>query len=102
MPMETEAPAKAEERCALEFSKLWTTESAGPDVFAFLASHPEITDIERLDVLLVDQRERWSRQVVASPARLSLGVPRNRRARRDGSSPASTATVLSDDEAGAG
>ncbi len=60
--METEAPANTEEALALEFSKLWTSELAAADVFAFLASHPEINDELRLEVLLVDQRERWLRQ----------------------------------------
>ena len=60
--METEALANAEEALALEYSKLWTTELAAPDVFAFLASHPGVNDDVRLDVLLVDQRERWLRQ----------------------------------------
>ncbi len=60
--METEAPANTEEALALEFSKLWTSELAAADVFAFLALHPEINDELRLEVLLVDQRERWLRQ----------------------------------------
>ena len=87
MPMETEAPAKPEGALALEFSKLWTTESAGPDVFAFLSSHPEITDNERLDVLLVDQRERWLRRA-SLPLRVYLSAfPEIAARRRDGSSP---------------
>jgi eukaryotic-like serine/threonine-protein kinase len=62
MPMETEAPAKAEESLALQFSRLWSNELACPDVFTFLSSHPDINDDLRLDVLLIDQRERWSRR----------------------------------------
>ncbi len=73
MPMETEAPAEPSGALALEFSKLWASESAGPDVFAFLASHPEITESERLDVLLVDQRERWLRRV-SLPLRVYLSA----------------------------
>ena len=62
MPMETEAPAKPEGSLAREFSKLWTSGPSGPDVFAFLSAHPEISDDLRLDVLLVDQHERWTRR----------------------------------------
>ena len=32
-----------------------------PDVFEFLSTHPKLPDVERLDILLVDQRERWLR-----------------------------------------
>jgi serine/threonine protein kinase len=46
---------------AVRFSRLWETEPGMPDVFAFLGSHPDILSIDRLDVLLVDQRERWRR-----------------------------------------
>jgi hypothetical protein len=73
MPMETEAPAKSEGTPALEFSKLWMTESAGPDVFAFLSAHPDITNSERLEVLLVDQRERWLRRT-SLPLRVYLSA----------------------------
>ena len=71
--METEAPANAEDALALEYSKLWTTGLAGPDVFTFLRSHPEIKDDLRLDVLLVDQRERWLRGV-SLPLRVYLSA----------------------------
>ncbi len=71
MPMETKAPVKPEGSLAREFSKLWASEPAGPDVFAFLAAHPEISDELRLDVLLVDQRERWARGI-SLPLRVYL------------------------------
>ena len=73
MPMETEAPAKPEGSLAREFSKLWASEVAGPDVFAFLSARPEISDDLRLDVLLVDQRERWARRV-SLPLRVYLSA----------------------------
>ena len=73
MPMETEAPAKPEESLAREFSKLWASEPAGPDVFTFLSARPEISDDLRLDVLLVDQRERWARRV-SLPLRVYLSA----------------------------
>ena len=61
MPMETESPPRPDEALALQFSKLWETGPSLPDVFDFISSHPELADDERLDVLLVDQRERWHR-----------------------------------------
>ena len=61
MPMETESPAKPDEALALQFSRLWEAAPSFPDVFEFLSSHPELADVERLDVLLVDQHERWLR-----------------------------------------
>ncbi len=73
MPMETEAPSKPEGSLAREFSKLWTSEPAAPDVFAFLSAYPEISDDLRLDVLLVDQCERWARRT-PHPLRIYLSA----------------------------
>ena len=73
MMMETETPARPEGAVAVEYSKLWMMHHALPDVFAFLAAHPEITDHDRLDVLLVDQRERWSRKT-SLPLRVYLSA----------------------------
>jgi len=61
MPMETESPAKPEGAPSLQFSKLWESGPSLPDVFEFLSTHPKLPDVERLDILLVDQRERWLR-----------------------------------------
>ena len=61
MPMETESPPRPDRALALEFSRLWESGALLPDVFEFLSSHPELADVERLDILLVDQRERWLR-----------------------------------------
>jgi serine/threonine protein kinase len=41
---------------AEHFQALWEAGGSSPDVFAFLASHPEATVHERLEVILVDQR----------------------------------------------
>ena len=61
MPIETESPPRPEEALVVQFSRLWETGPSLPDVFAFLSSHPGLADVERLGVLLVDQRERWLR-----------------------------------------
>jgi len=46
---------------ALRFSELWESSASSPDVFAFLSSHPNVPNTERLGVLLVDQQQRWQR-----------------------------------------
>ncbi len=51
-----------DERPATRFSRLWETSLATPDVFAFLRLYPDLPPIDRLDVLLVDQKERWRRR----------------------------------------
>jgi serine/threonine protein kinase len=61
MPMESNSAAEMNERLAVSYSKLWESGLSLPDVFAFLSSHPEVPNIDRLDVLLVDQQERWRR-----------------------------------------
>ncbi len=43
------------------FSRLWGPDAPVPDVFAFLASYPQISLADRLEVLLADQRHRWMR-----------------------------------------
>lgn len=43
------------------FSRLWGPDAPVPDVFAFLASCPELSLVERLEILLADQRLRWIR-----------------------------------------
>jgi serine/threonine protein kinase len=59
--MNPAAAGNAMEGLALCYSKLWETELSAPDVFAFLSSHPDVPDTDRLSVLLVDQEERWQR-----------------------------------------
>jgi serine/threonine protein kinase len=44
---------------AEHFRALWEAGGASPDVFAFLASHPEATTRDRLEVILVDQKYQW-------------------------------------------
>ncbi len=41
------------------FAKLWSASSTPPDVAEFLQQHPHATTAERLQVLLVDQQQRW-------------------------------------------
>jgi eukaryotic-like serine/threonine-protein kinase len=44
---------------AEHFQALWEAGGSLPDVFAFLASHPEATMHDRLEVILVDQKYQW-------------------------------------------
>ncbi len=50
------------EDLAAQYAQLWVATDNVPDVFAFLSSHADVLSIDRLDVLLVDQRERWRRE----------------------------------------
>ena len=50
--MDNESPAK-------QFSRFWERDEPLPDVFAFLRKAGDITRTQRLEVLLVDQYERW-------------------------------------------
>ena len=59
--MNVNSATNTKEGLALRYSKLWHTDLSVPDVFAFLSSCPEVSDTERLSVLLVDQHERWQR-----------------------------------------
>lgn len=43
------------------FQALWESGANPPDVFRFLASHPNADSSERVDALLVDQQYRWRR-----------------------------------------
>ncbi|MHB1559000.1 MAG: serine/threonine-protein kinase [Isosphaeraceae bacterium] len=43
------------------FSRLWRPDAPVPDVFVFLASVPGLSLVERLEILLADQRLRWIR-----------------------------------------
>ncbi len=40
------------------FLRLWADPASPPDVFSFLADHPEATAAERADVVLLDQQQR--------------------------------------------
>jgi serine/threonine protein kinase len=71
MPSNT-AP-DTDERPAGRFAKLWETSRTTPDVFDFLRLCPDLLAIDRLDVLLVDQRERW-RRGQALPLRIYLSA----------------------------
>jgi hypothetical protein len=59
--MEATTGTNTAEPLAPRFSGLWESSPSPPDVFAFLSSHANASDAERLGVLLVDQRERWRR-----------------------------------------
>ena len=61
------------ERLSQHFSKLWESGNSFPDVFAFLSSHPNSPNTDRLEVLLVDQRQRWQRGR-ALPLRIYLSA----------------------------
>jgi serine/threonine protein kinase len=73
MTMESGSASDTSERLAERYSKLWDTGLSLPDVFAFLSSHPQVANIDRLDVLLVDQQERW-RRGQALPIRVYLSA----------------------------
>ena len=42
-----------------EFETLWSDANNAPDVFTFLAQRGSSSNVEKLDVLLLDQRKRW-------------------------------------------
>ncbi len=44
------------------FSQLCANEEHWPDVFDFLEQHSELSDREKIDILLVDQYQRWEQQ----------------------------------------
>jgi serine/threonine protein kinase len=71
--MDSDAGTKTTERLARRFSEIWDSSISSPDVFAFLSSHPNVSDAERLEVLLVDQRQRW-RRGQALPLRIYLSA----------------------------
>jgi serine/threonine protein kinase len=49
------------EPLAQEFQARWESQASPPDVFLFLAAHPGLDPRERIGVLRVDQRFRWTR-----------------------------------------
>ena len=53
--------ASTNDPLAVQFSQLWEPGRSLPDVFAFLKGYPGLNALDRLDVLLVDQAERWKR-----------------------------------------
>ncbi len=61
MPMESTPTADASKRPAARYGELWEGGGVAPDVFAFLSSHPGLAASDRLELLLVDQRQRWLR-----------------------------------------
>ncbi len=44
-----------------QFQALWDVGTTPPDVFRFLASHPDADSSERIAALRIDQQYRWSR-----------------------------------------
>ena len=77
--MESKSAPETNERLAVSYSKLWDSGLSLPDVFAFLGSHPEVPNIDRLDVLLVDQQERWRRAERCRCGSISRLFPTSRR-----------------------
>jgi eukaryotic-like serine/threonine-protein kinase len=71
--MELGSTLEKKERPAERFSRLWQDRVSTPDVFSFLAAHPDLLSIDRLEVLLVDQVERWQRGN-ALPLRIYLSA----------------------------
>jgi len=71
--MDSNSGSKTLEQLARRFSELWENSISSPDVFAFLSSHPNVPDTDRLGVLLVDQQRRWQRGQ-ALPLRIYLSA----------------------------
>src|SRR2546428_303581 len=71
--MDANTGTNTPERLAQRFSELWENSISSPDVFAFLSSHPHVSDSDRLDVLLIDQQQRWCRGQ-ALPLRIYLSA----------------------------
>jgi serine/threonine protein kinase len=59
--MESNSGRSSKEYLAFRYSQLWDPGRPLPDVFSFLSAYPDAQSSERLDVLLVDQKERWQR-----------------------------------------
>ena len=59
--MESKPALDTKDRLADRYSRLWDDGVSTPDVFAFLSSHFDVHSVDRLEVLLVDQAERWRR-----------------------------------------
>jgi eukaryotic-like serine/threonine-protein kinase len=59
--MDVNSDENSKDRLADRFARLWDGGVSTPDVFAFLASHPDALSIDRLEVLLIDQEQRWRR-----------------------------------------
>ncbi len=61
------------ESLAEHFSRLWQESASHPDIFAFLAAHPDVLSVDRLEVILADQVARWQRGK-ALPIRVYLSA----------------------------
>jgi hypothetical protein len=59
--MDSNQPARRNERLAAEFKTLWESSLAPPDVCQFLANRPYAAPSERLGLLRIDQGFRWKR-----------------------------------------
>ncbi len=60
-PMESTPTTDASKQLTAQYGKLWEAGGVAPDVFAFLSSHPGLATNDRLELLLIDQRQRWLR-----------------------------------------
>ncbi len=57
--MNSNSGSNEDERLAGRFARLWEAGSPVPDVFGFLSSYPALPAEDRLEILLVDQHQRW-------------------------------------------
>ncbi|APW59747.1 serine/threonine-protein kinase PknK [Paludisphaera borealis] len=57
--MSTSEPANTDESATARFRSLWESSDAPPDLFAFLRSMSELSASERVEVVRIDQRNRW-------------------------------------------
>lgn len=60
--MSSVRPSSNKTALAAEFAALWMAGSP-PDVAAFLGAHPGVSGLQHLQVLLIDQKERWCRGI---------------------------------------
>jgi serine/threonine protein kinase len=71
--MDADSGTNTTQQLAQRFAQLWEDNTSSPDVFAFLSSHPNVSDADRLGVLLIDQEQRW-RRGQAFPLRIYLSA----------------------------
>ncbi len=71
--MNSNSGSNEDECLAGQFARLWEAGPPVPDVFSFLSSHLAVGAEDRLEVLLVDQHQRW-RHGLPLPIRVYLSA----------------------------
>ena len=57
--MSTGEPLDTNESAVNRFRRLWESTATPPDVFAVLGSSTKLSASERVEVVRIDQRNRW-------------------------------------------